>query len=105
MEAEHCSKQGCGEAFTTSNYHITTTPAAEWSYVVQRVPCPSSDMNHGRRIPDLDELAQLPLCVEAELSRPEIIAVVLYTGPMVRPRRVETLASRAPSRAHAAVAS
>jgi hypothetical protein len=39
---------------------------------------------HGRRIPDVDELLRLPAAVKAGLRREEVIAVVLYSGPMVR---------------------
>ncbi len=40
-------------------------------------------MRFGRRIPDIDELMDLDVAQRAKLSRPEVIAVVLYTGPMV----------------------
>jgi hypothetical protein len=39
---------------------------------------------HGRRIPVIDELMVLPITMKAKLCREEVIAVVLYTGPMVR---------------------
>jgi hypothetical protein len=40
-------------------------------------------MGSGRRIPSLDQLLQLPLAIKSNLTRAEIISVVLYTGPMV----------------------
>ena len=46
----------------------------------QRMPCP--DMGHERRIVPIEELLQRPLAKKAELTRAEMIAVVLYTGPM-----------------------
>jgi hypothetical protein len=93
MRAEHCTKEGCTFSFTTGNYHITTTPQSEWAYVVgdkqgNRVSCP--DMGSGRRVPSLEELKQLPLAIKSNLTRPEIIAVVLYTGPMVQTPSVST---------------
>jgi hypothetical protein len=71
--------------FTTSNYKITTTPEQEWLYIVgddkgQRLSCP--DMGHERRIVPIEELLQRPLAKKAKLTRAEMIAVVLYTGPM-----------------------
>lgn len=39
---------------------------------------------YDRRIPDIDELMRLPVTYKAGLRREEVIAVVLYTGPMVR---------------------
>jgi hypothetical protein len=86
MRAEHCTKAGSAAPFTTLNYRVTTTPEREWAYVVDRDPCPREDMDHGRRIPDIDELRKLHVARDARLSRFEIIAVVLYTGPMVRTR-------------------
>ncbi len=87
MRAEHCTKIGCSFSFTTGNYQITTTPLNEWMYVVgdkngDRVPCP--DMGSGRRLRSIEDIMQLPLATTAKLSRAEAIALVLYTGPMVR---------------------
>ena len=88
MRAEHCIKHGHSFCFTTGNYHITTTPLKEWEYVVGRrqgrpVPCP--DMGSGRRLRALEQLMHIPLTVKSGLTRAEVIAVVLYTGPMVLP--------------------
>ena len=82
MEAEHCSKAGCDTEFITSNYSITTTPQREWRFVVNR-DTSGADMRHGRRVLDLEELSQLDTARTAKLCRVELIAVVLYTGPMV----------------------
>ena len=81
MELEHCSKYGHNVEFTTPNYHITTTPQKEWAVVVYNAP--TQDMGHERRIVPLDEMMQEPLVYEAKLSRAEVAAVVLFTGPMV----------------------
>jgi ankyrin repeat protein len=87
MMREHCERAGCDMEFTTSNYQITTTPKMEWLYVAgdesgQRVTCPAEFMHHGRTILALDELRQLDLAVRAKLNDEEILALVLYTGPM-----------------------
>jgi hypothetical protein len=83
MEAEHCSKAGCDVEFTTSNYSITTTPQREWRFVVN-MDTAGADMRHDRRVLILEELSQLDTAKTAKLCRVELIAVTLYTGPMVR---------------------
>ena len=88
MAAEHCSLGGCDHEFTTRNYNITTTPRKEWFYIVgdkngQRQECPGSDMGHGRRPVSIDELMQSPRVVRAGLNRVEVIALVMYSRPMV----------------------
>jgi hypothetical protein len=80
MRLEHCSLGGHSHTFTTSNYKITTNPRNEWLYVVGKSPCP--DMGHDRRIVPIDELCKTQLAEHAKLTRPEVIAIVLYTGPM-----------------------
>jgi hypothetical protein len=82
MEAEHCARAGCTVPFTTSNYGITSTPQQEWRYVVD-MQTDGADMRHGRRLLDVDSLAATPTAQAAKLTRVELIAVVLYTGPMV----------------------
>ena len=85
MRSEHCSWGGHSYEFKTPNYQVTTTPRKEWLYIVgddkgKRVSCP--DMGHGRRIVSIEELLERPLAKRAKLTRAEMIAVVLYTGPM-----------------------
>jgi 5-hydroxyisourate hydrolase-like protein (transthyretin family) len=85
MRSEHCSLGGHSFEFTTRNYQVTTKPHLEWLYVVgddrgQRRPCP--DMGHGRRLVPVEQLMERPLAKRAKLTRAEMIAVVLYTGPM-----------------------
>jgi hypothetical protein len=85
MELEHCYKNGCDFEFETSNYHIKTTPSKEWKIVVQRdLKLAERDMRHNRRIPDLDTLMSEPCVVRAKLGKCEVLATVLYTGPLVR---------------------
>jgi hypothetical protein len=69
--------------FTTGNYHITTTPKAEWLIVIDS-DSTIADMRHGRRIPDIKVMSQSKLALDAGLQHFEVIAVVLYTGPMVQ---------------------
>ena len=85
MESEHCHKAGTSDlAFTTTNYHITTTPKREWDIVVNRVECPLSDRSGGRVVPSIDDLLKMSEDKRAGLTRAEVIAVVLYTGPMFK---------------------
>ncbi len=87
MEAEHCRMDDSEASFITTNYKIRTCTHHEWQIVVQEgsigVPHAGDiDMSHGRRIPNIDKLLKLPLTAAAKLSRAEVIAVVLYTGPL-----------------------
>ena len=84
MEAEHCHGSGVQRYFTTVNYRITTCPRLEWQYVVRRIKCPEGQMHSGRRIESIEKLMKDELAIEAKLQQAEIVAVVLYSGPMVR---------------------
>jgi hypothetical protein len=87
MEAEHCHGEDSKTFFTTTNYKIRTCAYDEWQIVVHcdtSIPRPA-DMRHRRRIPKIPELIELvnqPETAAAKLSRAEVIAVVMYTGPM-----------------------
>ena len=82
MTAEHCASFDSDQPFTTSNYKVTTTPRREWLLVVN---CDDSqaDMRHGRRLQRIDDIMLRPDVQAWGVSREEIVAVVLYTGPMV----------------------
>lgn len=85
MRQEHCERSGCNLSFTTMNYQVTTSPKKEWSYVVEDdsgnvASCP--DMGHQRRLVPIKELLKSELCIRAHLTEVEVIAIVLYTGPM-----------------------
>jgi hypothetical protein len=82
MKAEHCSKAGFDLEFTTPNYQFVTTASQEWRIIVERAACQPQNMGHGRVIKDLDECYQLGQ-TQGNLTQEEVIAVVLYTGPMV----------------------
>jgi hypothetical protein len=83
MASEHCHGSGVQRYFTTINYHITTCPKLEWQYVVHRIKCPENQMHSGRRIESVEKLMKDELAIEAKLQEAEIVAVVLYSGPMV----------------------
>ena len=86
MGMEHCTGKGCREYFVTNNYKIRTCPFDEWLITVlhdlSKATSPEATA-HGRRFVPISELMQVDLAVQAELTRHEVIAVVLYTGPMV----------------------
>jgi ankyrin repeat protein len=86
MRAEHVTKGGHDYVFVTGNYNLKTQAILEWLYVAgdehgTRLEPPSSDMGHGRIIQPIDELLQKPLAQAAKLTREEMIAIVMYTGP------------------------
>jgi hypothetical protein len=82
MEIEHCSKTGSDWGFQTTNYGIYTTPKLEWSIVVHH-DISNADMRHGRRLRKISEVMAEECAIIANLTEAEVIAVVLYTGPMV----------------------
>eukprot|EP00291_Cryptomonas_curvata_P027813 CAMPEP_0172212760 /NCGR_PEP_ID=MMETSP1050-20130122/37213_1 /TAXON_ID=233186 /ORGANISM="Cryptomonas curvata, Strain CCAP979/52" /LENGTH=288 /DNA_ID=CAMNT_0012893511 /DNA_START=614 /DNA_END=1477 /DNA_ORIENTATION=+ len=87
IQDEHTAMWGCDAEFTTLNYGLRTTPRKEYAISTAARPCPAEDMldrNGGRVrvIRRLDELRPLKLSQEASLTDDEILAVVLYSGPM-----------------------
>jgi hypothetical protein len=84
MAAEHCAKAGWDFEFTSGNYKITTTPRREWRIIVDRDACPEGDRGHGRVIREVAACAQQEAAREAKLIEAEVVAVIEYTGPLVR---------------------
>jgi hypothetical protein len=82
MKLEHCQRSDSNDTFTTSNYKVCTSPAAEWSYAVDGQKPPDEQLSHGRTIRPIEELMQLDIVKRAKLQRVEVISVSLYTGPM-----------------------
>jgi hypothetical protein len=82
MEAEHCSMGGSEDRFKVGKSKNETWPANEWAITVggefERVHARPS-----RQLKTIAELMREDVVKQAELTRHEVIAVVLYTGPMV----------------------
>ena len=88
MHSEHCVKPGYDYEFTTGNYSVKTSPQKEWKIVMKIEKCPEADMkDHSgkvvRTIPLIEDLQAKHMTTHAGLIEEELIAVVLYTGPMV----------------------
>jgi len=93
MCVEHCKRRAADFEFDSGNpYNIKTTPSLEWKYVLH-AHVPDADGNihvapevfrDGRRerrvIRRIDDLLEQHR--GAKLSRAEVIAVILYSGPM-----------------------
>ena len=70
--------------FNTLNYtEIRSCPKREWDIVAQKTACSHEELRFKRRIPIISDLLELPLARKSKLTKPEMIAIVLYTGPMV----------------------
>jgi hypothetical protein len=83
MAAEHCRGDGSMHTFKSNNYKISTHAKKEWGIVLGFEKCPAEDMVFDRRIPSIDALLKEDVSVKAKLTRAEVIAAVLYSGPMV----------------------
>ncbi|KAK3240601.1 hypothetical protein CYMTET_49568 [Cymbomonas tetramitiformis] len=95
MRREHVESPDSMEAFTTSNYRITTTPQQEWEFVVspqlgRKYPYETVQTPHARQAALLDDYLKKMKAINEKLAaaehvplrREEIIALRLYTGPM-----------------------
>jgi hypothetical protein len=82
MEAEHCSKGDSKIHFVTGNYNINTCPSNEWAITVLH-DVTGADLRHGRSLVTIEENMKKEIVAIGKLTRFEVIAVVLYTGPMV----------------------
>jgi hypothetical protein len=82
MSSEHCDLVGADDEFTALNYGVTTTPRHEWAIVIHNTTA-KADMRHNRKLTPIEDLLKTNEAKAAKISRPEVIAVVLYTGPMV----------------------
>ncbi len=81
MDAEHCCSPSGQTEFSTHNGGKTCS-YDEWQIVVNGDQS-KADKKSGRRIPCIQELVDLELSKTAKLDECEVIALVLYTGPMV----------------------
>jgi hypothetical protein len=96
MEIEHLQEKGSRIPFKTTNYKITTCPETEWRLVTatdERERDKYWNLSNSkiekkgsahRKKPFLAEHKQKQLYVESNMIEEELIAVVLYTGPMVQ---------------------
>jgi hypothetical protein len=98
MQTEHCLRGNSQREFTTGNYNVTTTPAMEWEFVVEpkdgvAYPHTPKDKTlwpkerkwkgeNGRETKDLAVFMAKKKVRLAGLSKGEVIALRLYTGPM-----------------------
>lgn len=86
MAAEHCTMGGCDYEFTYPLLITTTTPRQEWFHVVSfngGQHLHQSDMSNGRRLLSIEECLQKSTAKRAGLNRAEIIALIMFTGPIV----------------------
>ncbi len=81
MAVEHCSLAGFNNYFKTGKDR-TTCPAVEWDISVNGNHA-LAVLRHSRELKKIEELMTLPVVEKSKLTRCEVIAVVLYTGPMV----------------------
>ncbi|KAJ1492128.1 ankyrin repeat-containing domain protein [Baffinella frigidus] len=81
MKREHSMRGDSKVTFSPGNYDTTTTPEAEWRVVTD--PEEGKRVSVGKRVVQaLAELRQDSMVQEAGLLDEEILALVLYTGPM-----------------------
>ena len=80
MEKEHRSKT----KFLAPNYKIETCPSDEWRIVITGDKSYEKKYEgHQRKIHKFKDLLKLQRSIDAKLTDNEIIAIILYTGPMV----------------------
>ena len=80
MRKEHLEALDADEPFKTSNYGIITTPRNEYKLVLSG----GEGLTPGdeRKFRPLDEYDKLDIVKDRGVRRPEVIAVILYNGPM-----------------------
>ncbi len=61
----------------------TTCPAHEWAITVRGDRTYVDPSSAKRQLQEIEELMKKDVVKEANLTKCEVIAVVLYTGPMV----------------------
>ena len=92
-----CSRQGCLRNVDTFRRAqqlspVMQSPADAPRHLGTHSPvaraltgqAPHGACRYGRRIPNVDQMMALRLVRDAGLRREEVIAVILYTGPLVR---------------------
>jgi hypothetical protein len=88
MKREHCDEDNSDTPFKVGNYGGDRYPRQEWEFVVapqqgQVYPDEKTGTSdHGRERKDLEDLMKLEKLVAARVTREELIALRLYTGPL-----------------------
>ncbi len=86
MEADHCNMGDSNYIFLFGNFKERKTwPANEWAITV-RGDYSRAHSSSSRTLENIDVLMDKDVAKQAGLTRPEVIAVVLYSGPMVSRR-------------------
>jgi len=81
MQQEHCERADSRDTFRTPNYLLETSPAQEWRAVTEEEERVKACQ--GKRIVrSVEQLMGEEAVVRAKLRKEEIIALILYTGPM-----------------------
>ena len=97
MAAEHTMSEDSEDAFVAPNTGQSTTPSQEWLFVMGMGGGVSANgeiveggrpenevLAEGRNTKSLEHLRGLIQARESELTMAELVALRLYTGPMVR---------------------
>jgi len=82
MKKEHNEMADSYVKFKTTNYEIETCPSEEWRIVEQHDKRIQSQDRINRVVPNYNDLLKDKVSRRADLGKDEIIAVILYTGPM-----------------------
>ena len=97
MMAEHTMSEDSEAEFFASNTQLSTTPSQEWQFVVGisgyvddagtlvegRTRDETASRVEGRNAHPLEHLMDQEEAVKAKLTLAELVALRLYTGPMV----------------------
>ena len=96
MAAEHTMSEDSEDAFVAPNTGQSTTPLQEWLFLVGMGGCVTANgeiveggrpenevLAKGRNAKSLEHLTGLVQARESELTMAELVALRLYTGPMV----------------------
>ena len=81
MEAEHCKRQDSKDEFNPGNYDTTTTPSLEWLVVTNDSKRQEASVGP-RLVRAYEEVMEDSIVKQAKLRKEEIVALILYTGPM-----------------------
>jgi hypothetical protein len=86
MQWEHCSSPYAHTEFTAGNYGVTTDPNVEWNFVVFATETLPGGTKNGvplQRAPiPFSHFENMQQSTRALLTRAEVTALRLYTGPM-----------------------